>query len=116
MAARIELVIDCADPDGLVAFWSEALGYRLHGASGPYRSIVPVEGDGPKLILQQVPEPKAGKNRMHLDIKADDIEAEAARLEAIGARRLRQSPVEEAGDRWILMADPEGNELCVCQC
>ena len=51
---------------------------------------------------------------MHRDIHVADIDAEAARLEALGARRVSSSPYEESGTRWYLMADPEGNELCVC--
>lgn len=71
----------------------------------------------PRLVLQRVPEPKVSKNRMHLDIIEADIEAEAARLEALGARRLTDTLEEALGNvvlRWIIMADPEGNEFCVC--
>ena len=115
MATRIELVLDCADGERLAAFWAEALGYRRYGSAGTYIALVPIEGDTPKLILQQVPEPKAGKNRMHLDVLAPDIEAEASRLEVLGAQRTRVEPVVEHGTQWIVMADPEGNEFCVCQ-
>jgi predicted enzyme related to lactoylglutathione lyase len=72
-------------------------------------------GVSPKLILQTVDEPKAGKNRMHLDVHAADIEAEAQRLVGLGATRRRDEPFVEVGTSWILMADPEGNEFCVCQ-
>jgi predicted enzyme related to lactoylglutathione lyase len=113
---QLELVLDCADAERLAGFWSEALGYRRRGAAGAYVALAPVEGPGPPLILQQVAEPRVGKNRMHLDVKADDIEAEAARLVALGATRTRAEVVEEHGERWIVLADPEGNELCVCQC
>lgn len=116
MAATLELVLDCADGERLAAFWSKALGYRRLGSAGNYVALVPVEGSSPKLILQQVTEPKTGKNRMHLDMLADDIEAEAVRLEGLGARRLRPEPFAEHGSRWVVMADPEGNEFCVCQC
>jgi predicted enzyme related to lactoylglutathione lyase len=51
---------------------------------------------------------------MHLDIHTPDIEAEAARLAGLGARRLENEAVEEHGSHWVLMADPEGNEFCVC--
>jgi predicted enzyme related to lactoylglutathione lyase len=61
-----------------------------------------------------VPEDKVAKNRMHLDIDTDDIEAEAARLEGLGATRVAAQPLHEHGTSWILMADPEGNEFCVC--
>ena len=76
--------------------------------------LLPDGRPGPKLLLQQVPEPKTTKNRMHLDIDAVDIEAEATRLEALGARRVADDQLHEHGTSWILMTDPEGNEFCVC--
>jgi hypothetical protein len=51
---------------------------------------------------------------MHLDIETPDIENEAIRLEALGARRLQSEPLGEHSTSWFLMADPEGNEFCVC--
>jgi predicted enzyme related to lactoylglutathione lyase len=51
---------------------------------------------------------------MHLDIDASDIEGEATRLEALGARRIHAAQIHEHGTAWILMTDPEGNEFCVC--
>ena len=68
----------------------------------------------PKLLLQRVPEAKTGKNRMHFDIETADIEGEAARLQGLGAKRVEADPLSEHGTSWILMADPEGNEFCVC--
>jgi predicted enzyme related to lactoylglutathione lyase len=116
MSAAIELVLDCADAEQLARFWTAALGYRRLGAAGNYVALVPDPDDGrPKLILQRVDEPKAAKNRMHLDMLAADIEAEAGRLVALGARRQTDAPVEEHSTRWIRMTDPEGNEFCVCQ-
>ena len=116
MPAKVTLVIDCSDPDRLADFWTEALSYRRFGSAGQYRSIVPPSGsEGPKLIFQAVAEPKTIKNRCHIDLDADDIEAEAQRLAGLGARRLRPEPIEEHGERWIVMADPEGNEFCVCR-
>ena len=115
MTARLELVLDCADPDVLAEFWAAALGYRLAGRADNYRALVPAEGDGPKLILQGVEEPKGAKNRMHLDILATDLDAEATRLTQLGARRARADVVVEHGLRWIVMADPEGNEFCICR-
>jgi predicted enzyme related to lactoylglutathione lyase len=75
----------------------------------------PEAGDGPKFVLQRVPEPKHLKNRMHLDLWVADIEVEARRLSELGARRQSADPLEEIGSRWIVMADPEGNEFCLCQ-
>ena len=111
--ANIEIVLDCTDPESLAPFWAEALGYRIQGARDPYVALVPEVGDAPRFILQRVPEPRPGKNRMHIDIKTTDMEADATRLEKIGASRL-VSPPESGGD-WIVMCDPEGNEFCVCQ-
>lgn len=68
----------------------------------------------PNLLLQQVAEPKSVKNRMHLDIENPDVDNEVARLEALGAKRTEDQARREHGNRWIVMADPEGNEFCVC--
>jgi predicted enzyme related to lactoylglutathione lyase len=108
------LVLDCADPVRLAQFWALALGYVDLGTAGSYAVLVPDGRPGPKLLLQGVPEPKSVKNRMHLDIEVPDIEAEAARLVALGARRVQDDHIHEHGTTWILMADPEGNEFCVC--
>jgi predicted enzyme related to lactoylglutathione lyase len=114
----VALNFDCTDLDRMEAFWTAALGYSRRGAVGPYRGFEPVDGTGPKLILQQVPEGKRAKNRLHLDLEhpADfDIEAEADRLVALGGRRLSDVISEIPGASWIVMADPEGNEFCVCR-
>jgi predicted enzyme related to lactoylglutathione lyase len=113
----IELVLDCRDPDALARFWTAALTYEVVDASGPYRSLEPIGDDdpGPTLVLQAVSEPKVGKNRLHLDVYAPDLGAEASRLEDLGARRLTDEVVDEDGERWVVMADPEGNEFCVCE-
>jgi predicted enzyme related to lactoylglutathione lyase len=111
---EIGLVLDSRDPEALAPFWATALGYVVAGSVENYVSLVPEGGAGPKLLLQRVPEAKAGKNRMHLDIEADDIEALAARLVARGGSRIDGVVHEEHGCCWIVMADPEGNEFCVC--
>lgn len=108
------LVLDCVDPERLARFWGPALRYVNVGRFGTYVALFPDDRPGPKLLLQQVPEPKAGKNRMHLDIEVADIHAEADRLVALGATSLREGPCREHGTTWLLMSDPEGNEFCVC--
>src|SRR4051794_24155201 len=89
------IVLDCADLDRSAAFWSGALGYAgpPAGTPGPYRQLLPADGDGPELLLQQVPEPKTGKNRLHLDLRVPDLEDEVARLIALGARHTTGTPV-----------------------
>ena len=115
---KLGLVLDCADPDTLARFWAPALGYTVAGGAGSYVLLLPsadgADAGAPQLLLQRVPEPKATKNRMHLDVHVADIDAEAERLTALGATRVSSSPLEEHGTRWHLLADPEGNELCVC--
>jgi len=111
--ASIEMVLDCSDPETLVRFWQAALGYRVHYAAQSLVVLVPDDGEGSPLLLQQVPEPKAGKNRMHLDIVSDDIEAGAERLKSLGARRLHDGVRTFDRVRWVVMADPEDNEFCV---
>jgi len=113
MAAKLGLVLDCADPDRLAEFWSAAIGYATLGGAGSYVMLVDEAGQLPKLLLQRVSEPKTAKNRMHFDIETPDVLAEAARLERIGARRV-EDPRTEHGTTWVVMHDPEGNEFCVC--
>ena len=76
----IGLVLDCSNPERLAEFWAPALGYVTLGSAGAYVLLLPNGRPGPKLLLQQVPEAKTVKNRMHLDFELADIEAEATRL------------------------------------
>lgn len=96
--------IDCDDLAAGVAFWSAALGLEPAAEDGGY---VDLRGDvgGLRVFLQRVPEPKSAKSRIHLDIETDDVEAEVARLVALGARR---------GGAPVLY-DPCGNEFCVIE-
>ena len=115
MTARMGLVLDCEDPEKLATFWAPALGYVNVGSAGQYVALMPPSGsNAPKLLLQHVTESKIAKNRMHLDFHVVDIEAEAERLIALGARRVEDESLEEHGTHWFLMKDPEGNEFCVC--
>jgi hypothetical protein len=110
----ISLVLDCGNPQALAPFWAAALRYQQTKADGQYVLLTGAPDGIPDLVLQGVPEPKAAKNRMHLDVEARDIEPEATRLEQLGARRLEPGPRQEYGVNWIVMADTEGNEFCVC--
>ena len=118
MFQRIDVNLDCGDVDAQAQFWALALGYAQSGSSGQYRALSPPdEVNAPKLVLQQVPEPRSGKNRLHLDVVVgeENVDAEVARLESLGATQLSDR-IAEAGTVWIVMADPEGNEFCVCAC
>jgi predicted enzyme related to lactoylglutathione lyase len=110
----LAVVLDCADLARTGAFWCDALGYVAEPLSrGRYPRLVPASGNGVELLLQRVPEPKAHKNRMHLDLRVPDLEAEVARLVCLGAQRITEGPIEEDGWAWHVLADPDGNEFCV---
>ncbi len=111
--ATLEVILDCSDPQKLMGFWREALGYRVHYSEPSLAVLVPPDANAYPLLLQRVPEPKAGKNRMHVDIVTDDVAVEVERLEALGARRLHDGVRSFGPTRWVTMADPEGNEFCV---
>ncbi|CAN5571727.1 VOC family protein [soil metagenome] len=117
MDLRIQcLCIDTGDPARLAAFWQAALGWRKTHERDDEVVLEPPAGspeDGvvPDLLFLRVPEEKAGKNRLHLDLRPADQAAEVARLEALGARR---SDVGQGPDvSWVVMADPDGNEFCI---
>lgn len=106
-----EVVIDCADPRSLARFWAEATGYEVEYESEDWASI---RGEGDREIFigfQQVPEGKIVKNRVHVDLAAADEEAEARRIESLGATRLWVS--DDPDDPFVVLGDPEGNEFCV---
>jgi uncharacterized glyoxalase superfamily protein PhnB len=110
---RIELTLDCVDLAALTAFWQAALrNARAETIDGRY---VTLTGDGPALTLQRVPEPKRGKNRMHLDLLVGDLDAEVTRLRGLGATMVTPVAREEFGQRWFVLRDLEGNEFCVAE-
>jgi hypothetical protein len=114
MFPRLEIGIDCPDPDALAPFWCVALGYRRGAGDGyPYVDLVAPAPGLPVVFLQRVPEPKRGKNRVHLDLYVADPAAVIADLEERGATRVGPW-VGAAFDGFQVMADPAGNEFCVC--
>jgi hypothetical protein len=139
MSTPFQVAIDAADAHVLNRFWSEALGYvredhhdlvgqlldsgqitldetiDLDGRLAFKTAAASRDPDGgaPRLLFQTVPEPKTVKNRVHLDLHVGDErrEAEVERLIALGASRLWDG--QQGPNRWVTMADPEGNEFCV---
>lgn len=105
-----EVVIDCADPGMLAAFWSRVLGGEPVERDDAWWYVLPPGWT--QLSFQKVPEPKSVKNRVHLDVRVDDIEAATAQAEALGARRVGAVHHDTAGSFQVLL-DPEGNEWCV---
>jgi hypothetical protein len=112
---KIALVLDCSNPEALATFWTQALHYQRAGKMGPYVILLPDGWEAPEILLQHVPEPKIGKNRMHLDIRSPDITLESLRLISLGATAITESPIEEDGVRWLVMRDPDGNEFCMVE-
>jgi hypothetical protein len=144
MSRAVQVTFDAGDPGALCAFWCEVLDYRLEAPPQGFddwdsfldsvgvpperrndRSAArPVDGDGPRLFFQKVPEGKSAKNRVHLDVRSAPgqqgeermatLQAEADRLVGLGATQLRRvepAPPMEAG--FIVMQDPEDNEFCL---
>ena len=115
MASKFtELIIDAVDPDRLARFWIAVLGWQPTGKYNGLVEIADPAGSRPSLVFVPVPEPKALKNRLHLDLTpvGCDQEQEVARLIELGARRV---DVGQGESPWVVLADPEGNELCVLQ-
>jgi hypothetical protein len=117
MNIRIQcLCVDTTDPLRLATFWQAALGWRREVGDENEVVLEPPEGspeDGvaPDLLFLRVPEEKAVKNRLHLDLRPADQAAEVARLEGLGARRVDVGQGTEVS--WVVLADPDGNEFCV---
>jgi hypothetical protein len=102
--------IDAHDPKALGRWWADALGWKVFFESDDEFVITTDDERFPGLIFLKVPEGKTVKNRIHLDFAPDDQDAEVARLEGMGARRVDIGQGEQG---WVVLADPEGNEFCV---
>ncbi|MET9432409.1 MULTISPECIES: VOC family protein [unclassified Streptomyces] len=110
MRARVsEIVFDCADPAALVRFWAALLGGEPVDR-GPDWSYVEPPGFV-RIAFQRVPEGKAAKNRLHLDLEGGDVDAAAAEAVRLGAVRVGGVVADDYGDFQVLR-DPEGNEFC----
>jgi predicted enzyme related to lactoylglutathione lyase len=114
----VHLVIDAADPPGLARFWSAALGWEV-GAEEPGEVVVWPRGyDYPDpgalpLVFVPVPEPKAGKNRVHIDLASTSVAHQAAQVDRLLGLGATRADIGQGEVPWVVLADPEGNEFCV---
>jgi predicted enzyme related to lactoylglutathione lyase len=113
------MVLDSQDPSRIIPFWRELLGVEVREdeTGGQYVTLEPspLLSGSMMLVFQRVPEAKAGKNRAHVDMWVDDLDAGTARVEKLGGRWV--PPCETLFERFWrsrVMADPEGNEFCIC--
>jgi predicted enzyme related to lactoylglutathione lyase len=107
------IILDAADPRALAPFWAEAAGWTVARDDDSYASLVAPDGTGPHLEILRVADPKVVKNRVHLDVApfpGDDQAAEVTRLRALGAA---PADVGQGEQTWVVLSDPQGNELCV---
>jgi catechol 2,3-dioxygenase-like lactoylglutathione lyase family enzyme len=110
------ICVDAADPSTIASFWEQALGWRRTHEEDDEVVLEPPAGspgDGvsPDLLFLQVPEGKTVKNRLHLDLRPDDQAAEVERLLGLGATRADVGQPADAS--FVVLRDPDGNELCV---
>jgi predicted enzyme related to lactoylglutathione lyase len=111
-----QIVIDVSDLDAGVAFWTAALGAseeRISDRSMPIYRRLRLPDSELRVLLQRTADAKAGKERVHLDIETDDLDAEVRRLEALGASRWNLQ--QERGFTFWVLRDPWQNEFCVLQ-
>jgi len=108
------IVIDCNGFDPMFAFWREALHYVPRDPpEDDWVVLCDPTGSGVNVSLQVVPEPRVGKNRLHLDLYAGDRDGEIERLLGLGATLHPRTPEPE--EDFVVLADPEGNLFCVIQ-
>jgi predicted enzyme related to lactoylglutathione lyase len=108
------VTIDCVDPQRVARFWSALLG-REPGPSQAGWVYLGHRGDPqPRLVFQPVPEPKAGKVRIHLDVTVDDVDEAIELVTSLGGRTTDERHDYDEGV-VVVMADPEGHEFCLVQ-
>ena len=106
-----DVVMGTRDPAKLADWWAEQFEGETQELI-PGEFIAVIRSDGPRLGFQKVDDPTPGKNRVHLDFGAADVDAEVSRLTAAGATEVGRHGI---GDnfRWVVLVDPAGNAFCV---
>lgn len=107
------VTIDCRDPHELARFWCALLGVEVRGQWEQYVGLTPMQPGHPRLVLQRTDDPRPPKNPLHLDlhVPAGELAAQVERAVALGATPVQD--VTQDGERWQVLADPEGNVFCL---
>jgi predicted enzyme related to lactoylglutathione lyase len=105
------VTFDCDDPETLADWWARAVDGTINPVA-PGFFVVVDRSDGPGLAFQKVDDPTPGKNRVHIDFSAADLEAEVKRLVDLGASETGRHSFGDAFN-WVVLADPAGNAFCV---
>lgn|SRR5512146_716708 len=105
-----QVIVDARDPAALGRWWADALGWIVVDDSAEEFEIRPSADRLPGLLFVAAPEAKHSKNRLHLDFRPDDQQAEVERFLRAGAR---YADIGQGAQPWVVLADPEGNEFCV---
>jgi predicted enzyme related to lactoylglutathione lyase len=103
---------DTADLDEAISFWTKVLGLEIAHRDEIYAYLGKLSENGPHLAFQKVPEPKEGKNRLHLDVKVPDRKAFEAYVISLGGSVIEEHD-HPGYPVWTIMADPQGNEFCI---
>ncbi len=117
MSLRIDaLTIDAADADRLGRFWAAALGWTVEIDDDEDTLVIPPEGTGVQLLPLNVPEAKVAQNSMHFDLSTTSVEDQQTFVEHLLSLGATPVDVGQApDDKHVVLADPEGNELCVLE-
>ena len=113
------ITVDAHDPRALAEFWAEVLGWKIGEGVNEIEVWIERELGDPKntgfpdILFLKNSDVKSVKNRLHLDLRPDDQDAEVRRLEKLGAKRIEIGQSADPDTSWVVMADPEGNEFCV---
>ncbi|MEO1063309.1 MAG: VOC family protein [Actinomycetota bacterium] len=105
-----QIIVASRDPIALGRWWCEALGWVAVDDGPEVVEIQPEPGRMPGMLFVPVEQPEARQNRIHVDLRPDDQDAEVERLIGLGASRL---DLGQGDVPWVILADPEGNEFCV---
>lgn len=103
------ITIDTNDLASAAAFWRAVTGYTVASSGEGTTYLQAPDSNGPGLSLQLVPEPRTGKNRLHLDLFTTDLAAEVTRIRALGAAEVKRHD----NDGWVVLADTDGNQFCI---